>query len=386
MAMNASNVSAQKPCFRIEAEKIETLISSIKARGFTIFGPTSKDGAILPQEIISVNDIPVGISDEQGPGSYRLRNRQDKSLFSYAVGPQSFKKFLFPPFLKLFSATKNGSIEVTPSGQMSASNIQYAFFGIRPCELAAVLIQDKVFLGGSYKDDYYKAVRENVLIVAVNCSQPGGTCFCGSLHSGPRALEGYDLCLTEVLKDDGHYFLVEVGSSRGEEVLADIEPHRANESELRELDLVLEAAAKSLKKRVETNGLRDILYAGTEHQRWDEIAKRCLTCTNCTMVCPTCFCSTVEDVTDLSGTNAVRNRTWDSCFTVGFSYIHGGSLRSSVKSRYRQWLTHKFAGWVDQFGTPGCVGCGRCITWCPVGIDITEELDVFAKQHSDKKL
>jgi len=91
------------------------------------------------------------------------------------------------------------------------------------------------------------------------------------------------------------------------------------------------------------------------------------------MVCPTCFCSTVEDTTDLSGLHAERWRKWDSCFTLDFTYIHGGSIRREGASRYRQWITHKLAHWHDQFGSSGCTGCGRCITWCPVGIDITEE-------------
>ncbi|MBF0393567.1 MAG: 4Fe-4S dicluster domain-containing protein, partial [Alphaproteobacteria bacterium] len=111
-----------------------------------------------------------------------------------------------------------------------------------------------------------------------------------------------------------------------------------------------------------------------EHPRWDEVAKRCLTCGNCTMVCPTCFCTTVDDVTDLGGTRTERVRSWDSCFTLDFSYIHGGSVRNEGSSRYRQWITHKLSSWHDQFGSSGCVGCGRCITWCPVGIDITEEV------------
>jgi sulfhydrogenase subunit beta (sulfur reductase) len=92
------------------------------------------------------------------------------------------------------------------------------------------------------------------------------------------------------------------------------------------------------------------------------------------MVCPTCFCTSVEDSTDVDGDGVVRVQRWDSCFTVDYSYIHGGSVRSSDRSRYRQWMTHKLSTWFDQFGSSGCVGCGRCITWCPVGIDITEEV------------
>jgi formate hydrogenlyase subunit 6/NADH:ubiquinone oxidoreductase subunit I len=127
-------------------------------------------------------------------------------------------------------------------------------------------------------------------------------------------------------------------------------------------------------RHLDTAGLRDLLYENFEHPRWDNVAARCLSCANCTMVCPTCFCTTVEDVSDISGNHAERWRRWDSCFTQSFSYIHGGSVRTSAKSRYRQWMTHKLASWTDQFGTSGCVGCGRCITWCPVGIDITEEV------------
>jgi ferredoxin len=127
-------------------------------------------------------------------------------------------------------------------------------------------------------------------------------------------------------------------------------------------------------RALDTSDLKGLLYGNLEHPRWDEVSQRCLTCGNCTLVCPTCFCSTVEDVTDLSGTETERTRRWDSCFSLDHSYIHGGSVRDSGRARYRQWMTHKLATWFDQFGSSGCVGCGRCITWCPVGIDITEEV------------
>jgi Fe-S-cluster-containing hydrogenase component 2 len=125
---------------------------------------------------------------------------------------------------------------------------------------------------------------------------------------------------------------------------------------------------------MDTSGIKELLYRNPEHPRWDDVAERCLACTNCTLVCPTCFCGSVEDVTDLVGETAERWRRWDSCFTLDHSFLHGGSVRSSTRARYRQWLTHKLASWIDQFGTSGCIGCGRCITWCPVGIDITEEV------------
>ena len=122
------------------------------------------------------------------------------------------------------------------------------------------------------------------------------------------------------------------------------------------------------------NNLQALLYRNYNNERWQDLAQRCLDCGNCTMACPTCFCSKVEDITDLTGDHAERWREWDSCFTMDFSYIHGGSVRATTRSRYRQWLVHKLATWLDQFGSSGCVGCGRCITWCPVGIDLTEEV------------
>ena len=136
--------------------------------------------------------------------------------------------------------------------------------------------------------------------------------------------------------------------------------------------LVKQAAAK-MGRTLDTTDIKELLYRNSDHPRWDDAARRCLSCTNCTLVCPTCFCTTVEDVTDLSGGLAERRRRWDSCFTMDFSYIHGGYIRPSIKARYRQWMTHKLASWIDQFSASGCVGCGRCITWCPVGIDITVE-------------
>jgi succinate dehydrogenase/fumarate reductase-like Fe-S protein len=157
-------------------------------------------------------------------------------------------------------------------------------------------------------------------------------------------------------------------------------PHGdACESDLTAAEHAIKNASDHMGRYVDTSDLQSLLYRNIDSKRWTETAKRCMTCTNCTMVCPTCFCTTVEDITDLTGTRAERMRKWDSCFTLEFSHIHGGSIRSSVLARYRQWLTHKFAYWKDQFGTYGCVGCGRCITWCPVGIDVTEEIQGIRK-------
>jgi ferredoxin len=356
----------------IDRNSLDALFETLKRRGYCLVGPTVKDGAIVYDELMSTADLPAGWTDEQDGGVYRLKKRSDAALFGYAVGPHSWKKYLFPSSMRLLRARREGSGFQVVEEEMKIPRL--AFIGVRSCELHAISVQDKVFIQGQYVDPYYKEQRENIFIVAINCGVAGGTCFCVSMNTGPKASFGFDLSLTEVIRDTRHYFVVEAGTERGDEVLREITVTEATEQEKAAADRVLADTAGRMGRTMDTAGIKELLYNNLEHPRWDEVASRCLTCANCTMVCPTCFCSTVEDVTDLTGEHSERWRKWDSCFTLDFSYIHGGTVRSSVKSRYRQWMTHKLATWIDQFGTSGCVGCGRCITWCPVAIDITEEV------------
>ena len=356
----------------VELSDLDHLFRALKNRNYEIIGPVVRDRAIVYDQISSARDLPSGWTDEQEGGKYQLKRRSDAAVFGYAVGPHSWKKFLHPPVQRLWQGKRDGnSFQVLPDSPQPPKR---AFLGVRACELHAIAIQDKVFLQGPYVDPGYQARRDGVFIVAVNCSQAGGTCFCASMNTGPKATFGYDLSLTEVLSDGRHHFVVHVGTPLGVEVLSEVRHRSAGEAETQTADEVVKATAGQMCRQMDTVGIKELLYRNYEHPRWENVAARCLTCANCTMVCPTCFCTTVEDTTDLSGENAERWRKWDSCFTMDFSYIHGGNVRSSTKSRYRQWMTHKLATWIDQFGTSGCVGCGRCITWCPVGIDITEEV------------
>jgi ferredoxin len=366
----------------IESRDFQKLIDALTDGGFQVMGSTVRDGAIIYDRITSVAEMPVGWTDEQEAGTYRLKRRNDRALFGYVVGPHSWKKFLHPPVVRLWQSRRE------PNGlhfiEEKVEPPKYAFLGVRSCELHAINIQDRVFLQGQFADRTYAANREDLFIVAINCTEPGETCFCASMKTGPKTSAGFDLSLTEILDDSTHHFVVECGSDRGASLLEQI-PHRFSvEPETEHADGLLKLAAEKMGRRLETDGLKELLYRNHEHPRWEEVAGRCLTCANCTMVCPTCFCTTVEDLTDLRGEHAERWRKWDSCFTMDFSYLHGGSVRASTKSRYRQWMTHKLATWVDQFGTSGCVGCGRCITWCPVGIDITEEVRAI-RQNEDAK-
>jgi len=356
----------------IDRNGVDVLFEGLKRRGFGLVGPTVRDGAIVYDELASAADLPIGWTDEQEGGAYRLKKRADEALFGYAVGPHSWKKYLFPPNMRLWGGRREGSGFQVAEEENKIPRL--AFIGVRSCELHAISIQDKVFVEGQNVDPHYKLQRENIFIIAVNCGQAGGTCFCVSMNTGPKATSGFDLAVTEVIEGTRHYFVVEVGTERGAEVLRDVPRTEAAEQENETVERIVAKTASQMGRTMDTTGIKELLYKNLEHPRWDEVATRCLTCANCTMVCPTCFCSTVEDVTDLTGEHTERWRKWDSCFTMDFSYIHGGTVRSSVKARYRQWMTHKLATWIDQFGTSGCVGCGRCITWCPVAIDITEEV------------
>jgi formate hydrogenlyase subunit 6/NADH:ubiquinone oxidoreductase subunit I len=377
-------VSATVGSLAIDRAGLDQLLEALERRGYTLVGPTVRDRAIVLDEIASTEALPAGWTDVQEGGTYRLERRDDGALFGHNAGPNSWKSFLFPSELRIWTARRGagGGLEVSEDDSPPP---RYAFIGVRSCDLHAIAVQDRVFMEGGYVDEDYRARREGAFIVAVNCGQAAATCFCVSMDTGPKATAGFDLALTEVLEDGRHAFTVEVGTERGAEVLAEL-PHRdAEPGELEAAERAIANAAAGQTRAIETDGIKELLYRNREHPRWDDVADRCLTCGNCTMVCPTCFCHTVEDVTDLAGEEAERTRLWDSCFTLDHSYIHGGSVHASTKARYRQWMTHKLATWIDQYGTSGCVGCGRCIAWCPVAIDITEEAAEIRRTDADHR-
>ena len=345
------------------------LFAALRGRGYTVVGPRAAGTAITYAPIDSFDDLPRGWDAVQGPGSYKIRRRSDDAVFAYGPGVESLKRYLRPPAEVLWQARReNGTIKFLPA---DAEVPKLAFIGVRPCELEAVARLDKVFLQGPYVDPAYQARRSAMFFVAVNCVEPGETCFCASMKTGPRASALFDLAVTEL---PGGRFFTEIGSALGASALEAIDCDEAPPEAEAQAAAALHAAAARMTREVDTSSLAAELARALEHPEWDEVAKQCLACANCTMVCPTCFCHTVEDRTDLTGEHLERRRRWDTCFTGEFSYIHGGSIRPSVRARYRQWLLHKFSTWVEQFGSYGCVGCGRCITWCPVGIDVTEEI------------
>lgn len=358
----------------LDADGLAQLVSRLSGLGYRVIGPTLRDNAIVLAELGSADDLPAGWGVDVSPGRYRLRRRNDDALFGHSAGPQSWKEFLHPQRQLLWSSDEAAEAEATP---------RYAFIGVRACDLSAIARLNTVLGAAAHPDGAFVGRLRRAFVVAVNCTEPGALCFCASMGTGPQVGPGYDLALTEHITDAGRSYLVDVGSDEGADVLSAL-PHR--DAETIEIDSAradVAEAANQMGRRMPATDHRELLIQSRDSPRWVDVADRCLTCGNCTMVCPTCFCTSVEDVTDLTGQNAERWMSWASCFELEFTQVHEGPVRKSVPSRYRHWLTHKLGTWHDQFGSSGCVGCGRCIAWCPTGIDITEEmnaLDLLARE------
>ncbi|HJT93126.1 MAG TPA: 4Fe-4S dicluster domain-containing protein [Mycobacterium sp.] len=377
----------------IDATGLRLLVSALIDRGYRVVGPTLSDNSIVLSELKSADDLPRGWGVDVGPGHYRLRRRDDDALFGHSAGPQSWKQFLHPPRQKLWSSggqERWGHLPPEGQGDDSGSDTgdgggelgetpRYAFIGVRACDLSAIAMLNGVLGEGAHPDQGFVGRLRRIFVVAVNCTEPGGLCFCASMGTGPAVGPGYDLALTERIDGAGSWYVVDVGSDDGAAVLEQL-PHR--EADVDEIDSARSDVADAenhMGRQMPERDLRELLVQSRESPHWDEVASRCLTCGNCTMVCPTCFCTSVEDTTDLTGEHAERWMNWASCFEFDFTFVHEGSVRQSGPSRYRHWITHKLGTWHDQFGSSGCVGCGRCIAWCPTGIDITEEMNTLAR-------
>jgi len=350
---------------RIPTSGLGDLIRALGDAGYQIIGPVIRDSAIVLGPITTIDDLPKGWTSLQAPARFSLEPAASEAYFDFASPANSVKTFLRPAERKFVAIEKaDGGLRFTPRAGPAP---RFAFLGVRACDLASIAIQDRVL---NEIDPDYRARRENAVFIAVHCAHPSSCCFCASMSTGPRATEGFDLALTEF--PDG--FLIETGSPRGAALLHKLPIGEAPPDMLARSQEITDRAAAQIQRKVETDGIRESLRENFDHPEWQDVAERCLACGNCTMVCPTCFCVEVAESSDISGAVAERSMRWDSCYSLDFSYIHGGGIRVSTAARYRQWLTHKFSYWFDQFGTSGCVGCGRCIAWCPVAIDVTEEI------------
>lgn len=361
-------------------QKLQNLIDVLHLAGFSCVGPQVRDGSIVYDVLTSTKQLPWGVRAHQSPGEYRLETLVDNKAFSWANGPQAIKPILFKPSETVWRVARSSTGKLEFQAH-NAIETPVAIIGARACDLAAMIIQDKVFLAKDKTDMRYQNRRESLCIIAVNCTYSSNNCFCVSAGTGPNITQPFDILLTEL--DNG--FVIKSGSELGLKLLSALPLQTASTDQCKEAVMEVENAAQMQTKRIPLDNkreLRDLLFANLEHPRWDEVAKRCLSCGNCTSVCPTCFCHSDKDKPSLDGTSSEHQRTWDSCFTAGHSMLGGKPVHADTSQRYRQWLTHKVGSWFDQFGTSGCVGCGRCVTWCPVGIDITEELAAISQESN----
>ena len=363
----------------LERGQLQILIDALAERGYRVLGPVVRDGAVVFDEVRKAGELAAGWRDVQGPGSYRLEKTDSGRVFDVVNGPGALKSHVFAPrepLIQVDFEKVGGSFRARATLPEAP---RLAVLGVRACDLAALAVQDRIFLHDRYPDPWYASRRAGLLLVAVSCTRSAPTCFCTSMGTGPEARSGFDLALTEL--DAG--FVARSGSRAGAEILEALALPPAPEAHLAQERRDLDACAAGMERRLDTRGIRDLLYENLEHPRWDDVAERCLSCGNCTQVCPTCFCHDERDEPALDGSGSLRVRTWDSCFNREHAQIYGLNHRPAIRHRYRQWLVHKLASWIDQFDTSGCVGCGRCITWCPVGIDLTEEVAAIREDGED---
>lgn len=352
-------------------DQLQRLLDLLRDDGYRVIGPSVHDGAIQYRDLQHASQLPSAVTDDQAPGHYRLSKVDSSRCFAWANGPQALKPLLFQPRELLWQVRRDSA------GQLSfdsppPTDLPLAVIGVRACDLAALALHDAHFTQ-HIPDPVYAARREGLFIVAVHCTHPADTCFCASTGDGPRATKGFDLALHE--SDDG--FIVETGSPNGDDVAARLPLSTTTQAQQMQADAALDEAAQRQFRQLPSRNLEQALFARLNHPRWQEVAQRCLACGNCTSVCPTCFCHAEFDTPALDGSASEHVREWDSCFNAAHAQLHGYQVRPHIDQRYRQWMTHKLGSWHSQYGRSGCVGCGRCIVWCPVGIDITEEANAI---------
>lgn len=350
------------------AATLQHLLDVLKKRGFAVIGPRRHGDRILYSRMEHIDELPRSVSDQQGPGVYRLHPTTEPTYFGFHVAANSWKEWLYPKHETLAAYDSEWQVADFKKPQGLTSE-PAAFLGVKACELDALHSLDSALLG---RDEAYTRRRQRALIIGVHCQTATENCFCASRGSGPEFGQGFDLLLTERYQNDVHDFLIESGSARGASILDDLADclSPATDADLTKRQQQLRDLAAAMQKQLPTDRLSEGLSQHSDLPNFQKMEDICIACGNCTMVCPTCFCATIVDRSpELKPQKLHRERQWDSCFNLDFSYIHGHYQRPSVAARYRQWMMHKLVYWQTQLGTNGCVGCGRCTTWCPVGID-----------------
>jgi ferredoxin len=312
---------------------------------YKIFAPQRKDGAIVFDVMENVNQVVLHYSNSVKPP----------------------KEVFFPQTQTLFEYEKGAEPKITDPEEEPK---KVMLWGVRPCDARSFLILDKLFYW-DYQDGLYKRARDNTVIIGLACTNPHHNCFCTSVGGSPHSKEGLDVLLTDL----GDRYYVEVLTEKGEETIRKPDElfSKATEEDMKLRDNIQKEAEDAVTKNVDVEGVKDKLGELFESEYWDRKAATCIGCGICTLLCPTCHCF---DITDEEHGNCGRRiRTWDTCMNPEYTvHASGYNPRPGKKNRMRNRVFHKFRYYPERFDVTACVGCGRCITKCATGIDITEIL------------
>jgi sulfhydrogenase subunit beta (sulfur reductase) len=277
-----------------------------------------------------------------------------------------FKKLLLPSSFAMLKGGFGDAAGIDPGSADDDRELRI-FYGAHACDVHALKILDLLYLS-NHVDPYYAAQRDKLVVVAFGC-WPDEKCFCDSLGTS-TADDGFDIALTPL---DGR-LLATVATSRGDDIVrasADLFTAATPDDIVAYLRRLSERRA-AFQLQLDVTDLPYVLELKKHDPVWDELARKCVCCGSCSIVCPTCSCFNVADRIEEDGT-ASRMRTWDSCLYRDYALVAGGhNFRADRGSRVRNRYYHKQEAFVREFGMPSCVGCGRCIENCPTGIHVVE--------------
>ena len=322
-------------------EGLQKLLDFFVKRGFTVYGPVIKGKSWVFSEIHSISEV-------------------DLNYIRSILPP---KKLLLPPKSSIFSFKLDDSFEVFESCDFK----NVVLFGVHPCDLKAIERLDAFF--SLYPEDVcYKARRQGLFIVGLTCNVVDEHCFCSSLGIDPEASTGFDILITQI----GESFLVESGSLKGLNILRELNFPEAKSEHLEAKMRHIEDLKSRFTKKADFKELDKIAKSKLDHKVWLETAEKCLSCGNCSMVCPVCYCFDVYDSLDLTLKEGARVMELDSCQLLEYAEVAlGGNFRRDRYQRLRHWMLCKFGAAGGSTYT-SCVGCGRCLVYCPTSIDLTE--------------
>jgi len=310
--------------------------------------------------------------------NFKVVDKFDNLVMDYPKTVKSPKEFLFPQTELLCSYKFNGKdVDIVTEDIKDRKRV---LVGIHPCDVKAILILDKLF-DWDYRDEHYFARRENTLLISLTCQSPDWSCFCTSIEGSPHGKEGTDVHITDM----GDSYYVETKSPKGEALIkgqSSLFSEASEEDKKKVEDLEKQVTAK-LPGKIDTGKIKENLDHVFEHKVWDTVSAKCVHCGACAYLCPTCHCFDITDEGNYE--EGKKFRCWDACMAGHFTRMAGGhNPRNAVKTRYRQRIYHKFNYYKKNFDTIACVGCGRCITECPTGMDLVKTLQTLETIERDK--